>query len=100
MTPLVPNSVAARNLTDTERYPVARESCIHAGETRIPAPSHLPERQPPTRVDMGRDRRVTTQVTTQILATSAIVPRQLSRGMPGVGGLAHVLARVQKKHKK
>ena len=75
-------------------------SSVHAGWATVPRPAVDPERHDARALNMGRDRGVTTQVTTQILDASAIVPRQLSRGKPGDGAVAHVLTRVQKNTKK
>jgi hypothetical protein len=54
---------------------------VHAGLLAVHCPSRVPERQPPTAPERGRDARVTTQVTTQIAVPAfRDVPAKSSEG--------------------
>jgi len=94
---IVANSEPCPGRRDTEEVQIARRGSVHAGLRAVPCPSVVPERHSPTPSDMGMDRGVTTQVTTQNPVSFPLPARQLSRGYPPHPRLVYVPGRVQKK---
>ena len=95
--PLVPNSVYEKRLSDTDEVRMIASANVHTGLVAIPHPSPVPERHNARAPDTGRDRRVTTQLTTQ--KRQGEYP-PIVQGVPTPPSVAHVPGRVQKKLKK
>ena len=94
---IVANSQPCPRRRDTEEVGIARKGSVHAAWVAVPCSAIVAERHGARAPETGRDRRVTTQVTTQ---NSRPTLFELSRGYhPGMPPV-NVLTRVQKKFRK